>query len=303
MIKTGQGSKVKGERGRPSLHLSAFTFHLILFLVFSSVSFSASKKLDQELAKLRAHKGPYSFVVIGDNRVGDNIYQALIGFALKRDPDLFVNTGDQIGTPGHREDWEHFFKISDEIKVPLFLAAGNHSVDSKKSEEMWKDVMDLPGNELYYSWVIGKSLFVVLDTEVIGRDLRIEGAQLEWLKKTLDPERYDHQFVFLHAPLYLNKDAMHYGESLDRYPELRDDLQRLFEQKKVTMVFAGHEHKYEKRKVNGVWHIISGGGGQPLYGRTFCHFMLIDVDGPRIKVKAIDKEGVLRDEFMVHPAP
>lgn len=301
--KTGQRSKVKGQRDGFSFHLSPFTFHLILFLFLSSVAFSASKQLETELARLKVHKGPYSFVVIGDNRVGDNIYKKLIGLALKYGPDLFVNTGDQIARTNEPGSWEHFFKLSEPIKVPYFQAVGNHSLDNEKGERVWREVMDLPGNELYYSWTVGRSLFVVLDTQEVGRTYRIEGAQLEWLKRTLDPKRYDHQFVFLHVPLYLNKDAMHYGESLDRHPELRDALQRVFEEKRVTMVFMGHEHKYEKRNVNGVLHVISGGGGQRLYGDTFCHFVLVKVDGPRIKVMIVDKEGVLRDEFAVHPAP
>lgn len=274
---------------------------LFCLLSLSSASIFASEKLNKELAALKAHKGPFSFAVIGDNRVGDSIYKTLIGLALKRNPDFFVNTGDQIVTPGKPGDWDHFFEISQDIKAPYFLAIGNHSVEDEGDEAVWKEKMDLPGNELYYSWTVGRSLFVVLDTHIPGREFKIEGAQLEWLKRTLDPERYDHQFVFLHAPLFLNKGARHYGESLDRHPKLRDELEDLFENKRVAMVFSGHEHKYEKRNVDGVWYVISGGGGQRLYGTTFCHFVLVRVDGSRVEVKVVDKEGVLQDEFFVHP--
>ncbi len=273
---------------------------ICLILLLSSAALSTSKQLDAKLAKLRAHKGAYTFIVIGDSRGGDKIYQNLIARALKRNPDFFVHMGDNIIEQGNRNDWAHFWKLSEAIDVPFFLTIGNHAVDDKESETVWKEEVDLPGNELYYSWVVGKSLFVVLDTFEMDREYKIEGAQLAWLKRTLDPEKYDHQFVFLHAPLYLNKDAFHYGDSLDKYPKLRDDLAKFFEEKKVNAVFTGHEHKYEKRKMGGVWQIITGGGGQRLYGKTFCHFVAVTVDEDRVNVKAIDKEGVMRDEFIMH---
>lgn len=271
-----------------------------LLLCFSPVASPASKQLDANIAKLRAHKGPYTFVVFGDNRSGDRIYKTLIDLALKRKPDLFINTGDEITTPGNRDQWTNFKKNSEAITVPYFLVVGNHDVDDRKSEAVWKEEVDLPGNELYYSWTAGKSLFVVLDTYEPDHEYKIEGPQLEWLKSTLNPRKYDHQFVFMHAPMYLNQGSTHLGSSTDKYPDLRDRLQKLFEEQKVTIVFAGHEHSYQKRKVDGVWHIVTGGAGARLYGRTFCHFVLVHVDGNRIEVKVVDKEGVLRDEFVLH---
>ena len=280
-----------------------FSAIILCLLLLPSAAFPASEKLNKELAALKAQKGPYTFVVLGDNRVGDNIYKTLIGLALKQKPVFFLNTGDLITTPGNRDQWANFWKTSGAIVDPYFLVIGNHDVDDKKSEAVWKEEVDLPGNELYYSWTVGKSLFAVLNTHDPDREYKIEGKQLDWLKKTLDPKKYDYQFVSMHAPMYLNEGSTHYGKSVDKYPELRDELQKLFEQKKVTAVFAGHEHSYQKRKVGGVWHIVTGGGGARLYGKTFNHFVVVNIDDPRIKLKVIDKEGVLRDEFMIHPAP
>jgi len=308
IIQKARSSKVEARRGKFSFQLPASSFHLSLLLVFllfcySSIAFSASKQLDANLAKLRAHKGPYTFVVFGDNRSGDRIYKTLIDLALKRNPDFSVNTGDEITTPGNRDQWANFWRNSEEIKLPYFLTIGNHDVDDKKSEAVWKEEVDLPGNEIYYSWTVGKSLFVVLDTYEQGREYKIEGEQLVWLKNTLNPQKYDHQFVFMHAPMYLNEGSTHLGSSIDKYPDLRDRLQKLFEEKKVTIVFAGHEHSYQKRKVDGVWHIVTGGAGAKLYGKTFSHFVLIRVDGPRVEVKVVDKEGVLHDDFVIHTNP
>jgi len=299
-----RSSKLKGGRHPFSFHLSAFSLQIIVSLLLcffaQSTSLAASKRINEKLLQLQAHKGPFTFVVLGDNRSGDRIYQQLVRLSLSRKPDFFVNTGDVIVHPGSREQWKNFWRISSAIDLPNFLAIGNHDVDDKKSEAVWKDEVDLPGNELYYSWVVGRSLFVVLDGYETDRENKIEGAQFDWLKKTLDPNKYEHQFVFLHPPLFLRKGAEHYGDSLDRHPELRDKLQALFVQKKVDAVFMGHEHEYEKRKVDGVWHIITGGGGAPIYGESFCHFVFVSVDGPRAEAKIIDKEGVIHDEFNIH---
>jgi len=33
----------------------------------------------------------------------------------------------------------------------------------------------------------------------------------------------------------------------------------------VDIVFNGHDHSYERSYVNGVFYIVTGGGGAPLY--------------------------------------
>ena len=92
--------------------------------------------------------------------------------------------------------------------------------------------------------------------------------------------------------------ASYKGRSLDRYPELRDQLHRLFMSKKVTAVFAGHEHTYKRMKVDGIDYIVTGGAGARLYS-GFCHFIILRVDGPIVEAKVIDRKGYLRDEFFL----
>lgn len=263
----------------------------IFLILLPSAAFCASRSLPL--------KEPYTFVVLGDNRSGDRVYKKIVKLVVARNPDFIVNTGDVIPNPGNRNQWKNFWELSKPFKVPYFLVVGNHDVDDRKSEAVWKDEVNLPGNELYYSWTVGRSLFAVLNSCEVNNDKKITGMQLAWLKRTLDPDKYDHQFVFLHHPLYLRRGATHYGESLDEYPKERDALQALLIEKKADAVFAGHEHAYYKKKVDDLWHIITGGAGAPLYRPAFNHFVFVKVDGPRIEIKVIDKEGVMRDEFML----
>lgn len=251
---------------------------------------------------LCAASGPFSFAVIGDNRSGDRVYRKIVERVMRRGPDFVVNTGDLIPNPGNRKQWRNFWELSRPITVPYYLVVGNHDVDDHKSFRVWRDEVRLPGNEAYYSFVHGNNLFVVLNTCDPDAEKKVTGPQLAWLKKTLAAKSYDNKFVFLHHPLFLWKGASHYGESLDKYPKLRDELHELFKSSGVDIVFAGHEHTYRRMDVDGLRYVITGGAGAPLYS-GFNNYMVVDVDGDFIEVKVYDKEDVLRQRFTMGRVP
>ena len=264
--------------------------------------------LAQMLATLEKLPPKFSFIVFGDNRAGDPacdaVYQKVIAAAVSRHPDLIVNTGDQIDKPGNVEHWKRFWELSKNVTVPYFLTVGNHDahVEVAGSEETYKAQVDLPGKEIYYSFVAGNSLFVVLDSYIKGEDKKITGEQYAWLERVLAASKQKHKFVFVHHPLYpeVGK-GKHYGNSLDRYKEERDKLQALFVRHKVTTVFAGHEHLYLRKTVDGILHIIAGGGGAPLYAKDedggFHHYVLVTVDGDKVAGEVVDVNGKIRDRF------
>ena len=124
------------------------------------------QSMQQKVAMLEKIPGKLTFVVIGDNRFGDDIYQRIVSLAMERKPDFILNTGDKIVVPGDFKQWSRFWEMSKPIIVPYFLTVGNHDVNSTSpmSEKIYKEQVDLPGNKLYYSFVAGNSLFVVLDS-------------------------------------------------------------------------------------------------------------------------------------------
>lgn len=260
---------------------------LVAVLVFAN-AFAASK--------------PFRFSVIGDNRSGDRIYAKIVEGVMRRKPDFVFNTGDLIPNPGNRKQWKNFWELSRPITVPYYLTVGNHDVDDHKSLRVWRDEVRLPGNETYYSVVHNDNLFVVLNTCDPDGDKKITGRQLAWLKKTLATKKYAHKFVFLHHPLFLWKGASHYGNSLDKYPELRDELHSLFKESGVDIVFAGHEHTYRRMDRDGVRYVITGGAGARLYS-GFNNFVIVDVNGDFIQVKVYDKKEMVRDRFTMGKAP
>jgi acid phosphatase type 7 len=307
----GKGST--DDRGRETLVLSAefgvwskkILPVLLLILLAVSPSFAAQdQQIQLKLVALEKIPGKFTFIVLGDNRSGDDIYRKIVSMIMERKPNFVVNTGDMIVTPGNKQEWAKFWEMSKPIAVPYFLTVGNHDAHPKVqlSEKTYKQEVDLPGNELYYSFVGGNSLFIVLDSCMDDQEKMVIGEQFKWLETVLVNSPQRHKFVFLHHPLYTDLGKGHHAhESLDKYPESRDRLQALFVKYKVDAVFAGHEHYYEKRTVDNVLYIITGGGGAPVYDKEeyggFNHFVQVSVDGDKVSGEVVDVHGKVRDKF------
>jgi 3',5'-cyclic AMP phosphodiesterase CpdA len=286
---------------RRGLHFLVFVLLLALpFAVFAA----QNQQIQQKLAALGNIQGKFSFIVIGDNRSGDETYRTIVRMAVDRKPDFIVNTGDMIETPGKKRDWAKFWELSAPITMAYFLTVGNHDAHPKvpNSEKTYKEQVDLPGNELYYSFTAGNSLFIVLDSYLHDEEKKITGEQLKWLETLLAGSTQRHTFVFVHHPLYTDLGKGHHShDSLDKYPETRNALQALFAKYKVDAVFAGHEHYYQRRSMDTVLHIITGGGGAPMYDRDeyggFFHFVQVTVEGDKVSAEVVDVNGKVRDRF------
>ncbi len=280
-------------------------FVLLAILLPAQLLFAVqNQQIQQKLTALEKIQGKFSFVVIGDNRSGGDIYRKIVSMVVERKPDFIVNTGDMIATPGDRHDWNKFWEMSRPITVPYFLAVGNHDAHPKVpfSEKRYKEQVDLPGNEEYYSFVAGNSLFIILDSFIDDQEKKITGEQLKWLERALANSTEKHKFVFLHHPLFTEPGkGKHAGDSLDAYPKDRDQLESLFVKYKVETVFAGHEHFYQRKTVDGITHIITGGGGAPMYlddkDGGFYHFIQVTVDGDKVNAEVVDINGKVRDRF------
>ena len=280
----------------------------LLLIVLTLVPACAAPvgQINRNVAALEKLPTQFNFVVLGDNRSGDDVYRHLIGRAMNQKPSFVINTGDQIATPGNREQWAKFWELSKVVTVPYFLTVGNHDVrpEVMGSEHTFKEQVDLPGNELYYSFTAGNCLFLVLDSSIEGEEKKITGEQFKWLEGVLANSKATHKFVFIHHPLYTDTEqgrGKHVGSSLDKFPEDRDRLQALFVARKVTMVFAGHEHLYLRKTVDGIPHVITGGGGAPLYAKDeeggFYHYVFVTVDGDKVSAEVVDINGKIRDKF------
>jgi predicted phosphodiesterase len=277
---------------------------LLILLTLGSACAAQVQQINQKLAELEKVPPQFNFAVLGDNRSGDDIYRKIISMAMKRNPDFIVNVGDMITMPGNLTEWSKFWEMSRPITVPYFLTVGNHDVSSRvpESEKIYKEQVNLPGNELYYSFTAGNSLFIVLDTSLADQEESITGDQYLWLEGVLANSAQKHKFVFLHHPPYpMLKTGQHEENGNDENSIDRDRLEALFMKNKVDVVFAGHEHFYHRQMVDGVIHVISGGGGAPLYAKDedggFFHYIFVAVDGDTVSGEVVDINGKVRDRF------
>jgi len=280
---------------------------IAITLLLSVVGFAYAaqdQQISQKIAALEKIQGKFTFVVLGDSRTGDDQYRTLVKMIAARNPDFVINTGDMIAKPGNKEQWANFWAMSRPIPAPYFLTVGNHDAHPKAlfSERTYKKQVDLPGNELYYSFIAGNSLFIVLDSFIDDQEKRITGDQLTWLEGVLARSGFKHKFVFLHHPLFTEAGkGHHFGDCLDKYPRDRDRLEALFVNSKVDAVFAGHEHFYQRTSVDGITHVITGGGGAPMYEKEedggYYHFIGVTVDGDKVSAEVVDINGKVRDKF------
>ena len=112
-------------------------------------------------------------------------------------------------------------------------------------------------------------------------------------------------FVYFHHPPW--------SEGWPGYPgeiNVRKILVPLFEQYHVDMVFNGHTHDYERGLRNGVYYIITGGGGCSLEPGIQAydfdhvtvrvnefHFTYIKLYDKSLQLVAINKDGQKIDEL------
>ena len=130
----------------------------------------------------------------------------------------------------------------------------------------------------------------------------------EWLENILainDDAGYI--FVFFHPPFYSIK-ASRVGDAIARRTFWGD----IFERHGVTAVFNGHDHHYHRAFHKGIHHIVTGGGGAPLYDtdaiqpetvayKKIEHYVRVEVGNDNTIIKAIDINGDLIEEFTVNP--
>jgi 3',5'-cyclic AMP phosphodiesterase CpdA len=151
----------------------------------------------------------------------------------------------------------------------------------------------------YYSMSAGNGLVDIFMLDSTDYDL----AQAGWFDNALRTSAAKWKIVVLHHPLYSS--GKKHGSSLN----LRRKIEPLLMRYKVNLVFAGHDHIYERVKLqHGVQHFVTGSGGKLRRGNvdknsaltaagfdTDNHFMLIELDDNEVRFKSISETGDLID--------
>jgi len=264
---------------------------------------------------------PIRFVVYGDVRGGHSTHRELVKAILNEAPDFAVGTGDLVLRGSDEGDWQAFFAVAADMlgRIPLYTVAGNHDLGRSGEEgrrmneilALWPGPADRPSWGHWYSFDVADLHFVMLDSNAYESE-----EQLAWLRADLAAVRergvraifaVTHHGPFARGP--------HGG---DRYAV--ENYVPVLVDSGVTLLFAGHDHLYQRGRMNGLDYIVTGGGGAPLYrvkcgvpGRPRCrvedgmqfaasehHYVMISVTRRSVKACAKRLDGTPLEECVTY---
>jgi hypothetical protein len=253
----------------------------------------------------------FTFLVYGDSRGDPQAHARVISAAAAiRDPAFILHTGDVVPFSGDGQSvWKkQFFEPADFLlrKTWFLVTRGNHDGDN----QLLSLYFEAGGGQVrdYYSSDWGPSHVTTINTNT---NYRPGSEQYQFLERDLAGTSCPFKVFFGHHPTYSS--GLH-GSS----PVMQRILQPLFEKHGVKLVFAGHDHDYERTIVNGITYITSGGGGAPLgrqknlkknpsslVFRKAYNFVQVDVTsgGMTLTARAVDNEGVatIVDQAVIKP--
>lgn len=211
--------------------------------------------------------------------------------------------------------------------VPYLLAAGNHDVtaapvhDAPNRQTGLKNYLDAMSKLIppdgsprrlsgYPTYAVGygNTFVIAIDSNIPNDD-----KQVAWTKsqlEALDRQRYVNVFVFFHHPPFSS--GPHGAAVVEsQAATVRTRYLPLFRAQHVNAIFVGHEHLFEhwvERYADSTGphrmdHIITGGGGAPLYtyqGEPDLREYLLANQSARVTLQHLVKPGVERGSNPYH---
>ena len=248
----------------------------VRFMVMGDTGRGDSRQREVAQMMDRVHdKFPFTFVIM----VGDNMYGA--------------------DTPGdYIKKFEQPYKPLMAKGVKFYAALGNHDNPNQRFYKQFN-----MNGERFYTFrgsagglaklTEGGVRFFAIDSNYLDK------SQLDWLSKELAASGSEWKICFFHHPLYSS--GRTHGSAL----ETRAVLEPLFVRDHVSVVFAGHDHFYERTKPQkgGILHFVVGAGGSLRRGdirRTEMtdkgfdadySFLIAEIDGDQMHFQAISRKG------------
>ncbi len=211
------------------------------------------------------------FVSGGDAGVGPHTI-ASNKVAAAQSPQFVVLGGDLAYENGKDattflnflQHYSHDLRDKDQRLIPMLACIGNHEVNggygkSRKEAPFFYAIFDgLFPETGYASLDFGDYMsLILLDTE---HTTPIEGAQTDWLAKTLkEREECPTVFVFNHVPAYPSFRPFNFGVGEGTGIGNRKHWAPLFERYNVDAVFEHHDHTYKRTHPMLDGHVNSNG--------------------------------------------
>jgi predicted phosphodiesterase len=261
---------------------------------------------------LPMREGSIRFLVIGDSGTGGGA-QKLVADRIAEVHKVFpfefaLMLGDNLyggqSAGDYRRKFEEPYKPLLDANVKFFASLGNHDDPAQRFYEPFN-----MNGERYYSFKApkpgigsrGGARFFALDSNYMREE------QLDWLKKELAGSGSEWKVAFFHHPLYSS------GEKHGSNTVLREQIEPLFVEHGVDIVFTGHEHFYERLKPQqGITYFVSGSAAKLRRGNIADNtgmtakgfdqgytFMIVEIAGDEMHFQTIDSDGKTIDSGII----
>lgn len=244
------------------------------------------------------------FVVIGDTGTGTDkqheLAQVMMRYRQTFPFEFVLMMGDNMygseKTVDYKAKFEDVYRPLLDQKVKFYASLGNHD----DSNQRFYEFFNMDGQE-YYRFTKGNVSFYSLNSNYMDK------KQIDWLNDKLATDTSEWKVAYFHHPPYSSGGA--HGSDT----KLREIVEPIFLQNHVNVVFAGHEHFYERVKPQkGIYYFISGSGGKlrqgdvkkgsPLTEKAYdrdLSFMLLEVAGDQMYFQVISRTGETVDSGVI----
>jgi predicted phosphodiesterase len=244
------------------------------------------------------------FLVIGDSGTGGRAQYELAAQMIEAYArfkfEFAIMLGDNLYGSEDPSDYvdkfEKPYKKLLDAGVKFHAALGNHDEPAQRFYKPFN--MD---GKRYYAFEKGDAAFFALDSTYMPP------PQVQWLEKELESNNKKWKIAYFHHPIYSS------GERHGSEVDLRALIEPLFVKNGVDVVFAGHEHFYERLKPQqGIYYFVQGGSAKLRRGNirdnstmtakgfdTDNSFTLVELDGDRMFFETISRLGAIVDSGVI----
>ena len=253
-------------------------------------------------------KDSVRFLVIGDSGTGDRAQIETAAQMWKAHSvfpyEFAIMLGDNMYGSERPQDYarkfEQPFKPLLDAKIAFYAALGNHDDPNQRYYKHFG-----MNNQRYYTYEKKDARFYALDSNYMDKD------QQRWLEEELSKSKAKWKIAYFHHPIYSS--GGRHGSEVD----LRSIIEPLFIKYNLNVVFAGHEHFYERLKPQrGVHYFTAGGsaklragdlvGSSALTAKGFDteqSFMVVEIDGDVLRFQTISRRGKRVDSGEIRVGP
>lgn len=259
---------------------------------------------------------PQQFVAFGDFGV-DTVDELNVARLVKRiAPDFIVALGDNNylkSTEYDRAIGKYYADFIGQYQGTygagsatnrFWPALGNHDWDAMPIDAHYAYFPALPGNKRYYDLRVGRVHIFFIDSDPREPDgVTADSVQAKWLQSALAASDACHKLVAFHHPPYASSG---FAGAWMRWP---------FKAWGADAVLAGHQHSWERMRVDDIPYLVSGLGGalnrfeivdKTPYTEHYYHgdfgVLKITVDAKGILYEFISQRGDLIDSLSVAKA-